>query len=122
MNIPEEFHYTQDHEWLDAEGKVGITDYAQAQLGDVVFVELPELGYQMQRGEPFGVVESVKSVSDLYSPVDGEVEAVNRELETRPELINQDPHGAGWIIRLKVTGSQGHLWDASTYRQHLPED
>jgi glycine cleavage system H protein len=116
MTIPEDRQYTQEHEWLTPDGTVGITDYAQEALGDVVFVELPAVGRTLKRGEAFGVVESVKSVSDLYSPADGTVAAVNEALKDRPELINQDPYGAGWIIRLAVAGEPQGLLDADAYR------
>ncbi len=118
---PQEFRYTKDHEWIrfDAErGRVGITDYAQKQLGDVVFVELPEVGRALKAGEQFGTVESVKAVSELFSPVDGEVVAVNGALVAKPETINKDPHGAAWMIELKITdrASLGRLLDAAAYQ------
>lgn len=116
MTIPEDRQYTAEHEWLAPDGTVGITDYAQDALGDVVFVELPAVGRVLKRGEAFGVVESVKSVSDLYSPADGTVAAVNDALKDHPELINQDPYGNGWIIRLTVTGGTDGLLDANGYR------
>jgi glycine cleavage system H protein len=99
--------YTKTHEWLSAEGKsvtVGITDFAQAQLGDVVFLELPNPGRKLEAGESFGVVESVKAASDLYSPVAGRVTEVNDKLAAKPELINSDPYGDGWILKLEVSG------------------
>ena len=102
---PAELKYTKDHEWIriaDGEGRVGITDYAQKQLGDVVFVDLPEVGRMLQKGESFGSIESVKAVSDLYSPVSGEVIAVNPALASRPETVNEDPHGA-WMIALRLS-------------------
>lgn len=117
MDFPQAYQYTPEHEWIDAEGRVGITDFAQEQLGDVVFVELPAVGSPVRRGEAFGVVESVKSVSDLLSPVDGEVEEVNAELATHPERVNSDPHGAGWMVRIRVTGGRDHLLDAAAYRR-----
>ena len=101
---PPELKYTKDHEWirLDGEtGRVGITDYAQGQLGDVVFVDLPEVGRRFAQGEQFGSIESVKAVSDLFSPVSGEVVEVNASLANKPELVNADPHGA-WMIALKL--------------------
>jgi glycine cleavage system H protein len=119
MTIPEDRRYTKEHEWLAADGTVGITDYAQDALGDVVFVELPEVGRVLKRGEAFGVVESVKSVSDLYAPVDGTVVAVNTELGGSPELVNQDAYGQGWLIRLDVTGSGEDLLDAAQYRAQV---
>jgi glycine cleavage system H protein len=106
---PQGYRYSKDHEWISVEGdrgRVGITDYAQKQLGDVVFVELPELGRKLAAGERFGTVESVKAVSELYSPVAGEVVEVNSPLADKPETINQDPHGAGWMIVLKIADPQ----------------
>lgn len=102
---PKDFFFTKDHEWLKVEGDeaiVGITDFAQKQLGDVVYVELPAVGTHLDFHQTIGVVESVKAVSDIYSPASGEVVAVNEELNKSPELINQDPHGQGWIIRLRL--------------------
>lgn len=119
MQIPEDRRYTEDHEWIREDGTVGISDYAQDALGDVVFVELPPVGQSVTRGEAFGVVESVKSVSDLLSPVDGVVAAVNEALKDQPELVNTDPYGEGWIIRLEATGDDRHLLDSAAYRKHL---
>jgi len=117
---PQDFRYTNDHEWIHAEGdrgRVGITDYAQKQLGDVVFLELPEVGRALKAGEQFGTVESVKAVSELYSPVAGEVVEVNADLAAKPETINKDPHGAAWMIVLKVADQAGlaALLDAAAY-------
>jgi glycine cleavage system H protein len=105
MSVPAELHYTPEHEWVSLEGtsaSVGITDYAAQQLGDVVYVSLPALGATVTAGEPCGEVESVKSVSDLYSPVDGEVIEVNAELEGDPSLVNAEPYTAGWMFRVRV--------------------
>jgi len=105
MTNPEGLKYTREHEWVKVEGdrgRIGITHYAQDQLGDVVFVELPKKGRQLRQMESFGVVESVKAVSDLYCPVSGEVLEVNSALEQKPELVNQDPYGQGWMIIVKV--------------------
>ena len=102
---PEEYHYTKDHEWIKVENDevvVGITDFAQKQLGDVVYVELPQVGAVFEFHQSLGVIESVKAVSDLYSPLSGEVIAINEELDGSPEMVNEDPHGKGWIIRLKL--------------------
>jgi glycine cleavage system H protein len=102
-----ERRYTKSHEWLTVEGKsvtVGITDFAQAQLGDVVFLELPSPGRKLEVGESFGVVESVKAASDLYAPVAGRVTAVNDKLTAHPELVNTDPYGEGWIVKLELSG------------------
>jgi glycine cleavage system H protein len=102
---PSGFKYTKDHEWLDLSGdagKVGITDYAQAQLGDVVFLELPEVGATLKQGQSFGTIESVKAVSELYAPVSGQVTGVNTALKDAPEAVNRDPHGS-WMIALKLS-------------------
>ncbi len=102
---PENFYYTKDHEWVKVEGGealIGITDFAQKQLGDVVYVELPEVGSELEFHQSMGVIESVKAVSDIYSPIAGEVAAVNEGLNDAPEQVNEDPHGQGWIMRLKV--------------------
>ncbi|RMG65973.1 MAG: glycine cleavage system protein GcvH [Calditrichaeota bacterium] len=106
MNLPEELYYTKDHEWARVEGDtatVGITDYAQSELGDIVYVELPEVGTTVKQGESFGTIEAVKAVSDLYAPLSGEVTEVNTNLEDSPELVNQDPYGAGWMIKIKIS-------------------
>jgi len=102
---PSELKYTKDHEWIQvsgAEGRVGITDYAQKQLGDVVYVELPEVGASFARGQAFGTIESVKAASELFAPVSGVVTAVNADLKNQPERVNQDPHGT-WMIALRLT-------------------
>ncbi|MBE0460850.1 MAG: glycine cleavage system protein GcvH [Candidatus Aminicenantes bacterium] len=102
---PDNFYYTKDHEWVRIEGDkgtIGITDFAQKQLGDVVYVELPAVGTNLEFHQTIGVVESVKAVSDVYSPVSGEVVAVNTELNDSPELLNEDPHGKGWMIQIKI--------------------
>jgi len=109
MSIPAELRYTQEHEWVAIEGdtaSVGITDYATQQLGDVVYVSLPTIGATVTAGEPCGEVESTKSVSELYSPVDGEVIEVNEELDDDPGLINAEPYGLGWIFRVRLPGGQ----------------
>ena len=114
---PSDRKYTKEHEWVKIEGseaRIGITDYAQKQLGDVVYLDLPEVGRTVKKGESFGTVESVKAVSDLYAPVSGEVAEVNGTLTQRPEAINKDPHGS-WMIVLKVTGGTEDLLDASQY-------
>ena len=102
---PDDFYYTKNHEWIQVKGDkatVGITDFAQKQLGDVVYVELPKAGKKLEFHQSMGVIESVKAVSDVYSPVSGEVIEVNKGLDDSPELVNQDPHGKGWFIRLKI--------------------
>ncbi|HZT76682.1 MAG TPA: glycine cleavage system protein GcvH [Vicinamibacterales bacterium] len=117
---PAGFKYTKDHEWIELagdRGKVGITDYAQAQLGDVVYVELPEIGAKLKQGQSFGTIESVKAVSELYSPVSGEVVEVNTPLKDKPETVNSDPHGT-WMVVLKLTNPNeaGALLDATQYQ------
>ncbi len=123
---PDDLRYTKDHEWLrpqGARGVVGITHHAQAQLGDVVFVELPAVGRTLKAGESFGTVESVKAVSDLFSPVSGEVLEVNAELAKKPEVVNSDPYGEGWMIVIKVADPKeiNALMDAGHYRQSIGE-
>jgi glycine cleavage system H protein len=117
---PQEFRYTKDHEWIQVDGdrgRVGITDYAQKQLGDVVFLELPEVGRALKAGEQFGTVESVKAVSELFSPVTGDVIEVNTALAGQPETVNKDPHGAAWMIVVRITdpASLRALMDAGAY-------
>ena len=124
MNVPEELQYARSHEWVRREGEtatVGITDHAQDELGDVVFVELPEVGATFGAGEAFGAVESVKAVSDLYAPVGGEVLEVNGALEDAPEKINEDPYGDGWILKLRA-GGEGDLLSAQEYEQFLEQE
>ncbi|HET7677129.1 MAG TPA: glycine cleavage system protein GcvH [Candidatus Limnocylindrales bacterium] len=121
MDVPDGLRYTDDHEWLRLEGEegiVGITAYAADQLGDVVFVELPAVGANLQERQAFGVIESVKAVSDLYAPLAGEVVAVNEALASKPELVNDDPYGEGWMLRLRLAdgGGAGSLKDAAAYR------
>ena len=117
MSYPSDLKYTKDHEWIRLAGgtaQVGITDYAQKALGDVVYLELPQVGRTLKKGEVFGTIESVKAVSELFSPVDGEVTEINSALAQNPEAVNKDPHGS-WMIAMKVTGGQGDLLDASAY-------
>ncbi|MDQ3921157.1 MAG: glycine cleavage system protein GcvH [Actinomycetota bacterium] len=124
MNVPEELEYTRTHEWVKREGDiatVGITDHAQDELGDVVFIELPEEGASFGAGDSFGTIESVKAVSDLYTPVGGEVVGVNETLNDSPERVNEDPYGGGWIIRLRVSG-EGELLSADEYEKLLEEE
>jgi glycine cleavage system H protein len=118
---PEDRRYTKEHEWVKVEGdraRVGITDYAQNQLGDVVYLELPEVGRVLKAGETFGTVESVKAVSELYAPLAGEVLEVHSDLVQGPEAINSDPHGQGWMIVVRPAhpGAAGALLDAAAYR------
>jgi glycine cleavage system H protein len=129
--IPPDLHFTADHEWVRRTGddtvRIGITDFAQSALGDVVFVQLPEAGTEVTAGESFGEVESTKSVSDLYAPISGKVSAVNGELETSPQLANSEPYGAGWLIDIQVSDVAGlesaisALLDAEAYRGTLTE-
>jgi glycine cleavage system H protein len=124
VSVPEELQYTRSHEWVRTEGDtatIGITDYAQDELGDIVFVELPEEGATFGAGDSFGAVESVKAVSDIYAPVGGEVIEVNEALNDSPEKINDDPYGDGWIIKLRVS-DEGDLLSASDYEQFLEEE
>ena len=105
LNLPEDVRYTDDHEWAKQNGdavRIGISDYAQDQLGDIVFVELPEVGDSFDKGEEFGTVESVKAVSELYMPMGGEITAINEALADEPEQVNNDPYGNGWMIEIKV--------------------
>tara|TARA_B100001765_G_C19310277_1_gene252762 strand:- start:66 stop:464 length:399 start_codon:yes stop_codon:yes gene_type:complete len=107
-DYPEDYKYTKEHEWISVEGNegtVGITYHAQAELGDVVYVELPAVGDHLEAGQPFGTIESVKAVSELYAPVSGEVTGVHEELLDQPELVNEDPHGAAWMVRLSMADS-----------------
>jgi glycine cleavage system H protein len=129
--IPADLHYTAEHEWVRRSGddtvRVGITDFAQAALGDVVFVQLPDVGADVTAGESFGEVESTKSVSDLYAPISGKVSAVNSDLESSPELVNSDPYDAGWLLDVQVTDAGAldsdltSLLDAEAYRGTLTE-
>ncbi len=121
MSIPAELKYTQDHEWVRVEGDVavvGVTDFAQGELGDVVFVEIETEGETLDKGETFGTVEAVKTVSDLFMPLGGEVIEFNEALADDPELVNKDPYGDGWMIKIKVadTAELGELMDAEAYK------
>jgi len=124
MDTPTELKYSKDHEWVKVEGDtgvVGITDYAQGELGDVVFVELPEVGAELKQGESFGTIEAVKAVSDMYSPVSCEVIEVNDQLEGDPALVNQSPYADGWMIKVKLTdpGELDELMDADAYKEMI---
>ncbi len=121
MEIPDTLFYTSNHEWIRIEGDegtIGITDYAQDQLGDIVYVELPEPGSTIVRGESFGVIESVKAVSDLFAPVSGEISERNAAAAEAPEIVNQSPYDAGWLIKVRLadSGEVGDLLDAAAYR------
>jgi len=124
MPYPTQYRYTKEHEWIDAKGDsatIGITDYAQHELGDVVFVEVPAAGAKVTAGKTFGSVESVKAVSEIYSPADGEVTEPNAALNGTPELINSDPHGAGWLIKIKLANpaAVASLMDAAAYEAYV---
>jgi glycine cleavage system H protein len=124
LNVPGDLQYTKSHEWVRREegtATIGITDHAQDELGDVVFVELPEEGATFGAGDAFGTIESVKAVSDLYAPVGGEVVEVNSALDDVPEKVNEDPYGDGWIVRLRVSG-EGDLLSAAEYEKVLEEE
>jgi glycine cleavage system H protein len=121
---PNDFRYSKDHEWVKVEGDealVGITDFAQHQLGDIIFVELPSVGKELAERQSIGVVESVKSVSDVYAPVAGQVAAVNEALNQTADLLNKDPHGQGWIVRLKIKDKKAleGLMSAADYEKYL---
>lgn len=123
---PSDYRYTKEHEWIKVTGDigtVGITDYAQHELGDVVFVELPKVGAKFAANQPFGTVESVKAVSEIYSPVSGEVVETNKALANAPETINKDPHGAAWLIKLKLAkpAELAGLMDAAAYQAYIAE-
>ena len=120
MNVPGNLKYTKDHEWLKVEGDealVGISDYAQHELGDIVFIEVETVGEILQKGESFGTIEAVKTVSDMYMPVGGEILAFNEALIAKPETLNQDPYEAGWVIRIKINNPDeiGKLLSAADY-------
>ena len=123
MEFPKDLRYTAEHEWTRQDGDlvvIGITDHAQHELGDVVYVELPEVGAQLTQGSPFGVIESVKAASDLFAPLSGEVVAVNDALESAPQLVNESPYGAGWIVTIRPSGpdaEEAKLMDAEAYSQ-----
>ena len=124
MSVPGDLQYTKSHEWVRTEGDtatIGITDHAQEELGDVVFVELPEQGAAIEAGDSFGSVESVKAVSDLYTPVGGEVVEVNSSLEDAPEKINDDPYGEGWIVKLR-TSEEADLLSPEEYEKVVEEE
>ncbi len=124
---PDEYSYTKEHEWISVEGDiatVGITDHAQAELGDIVYMELPAVGDQLEAGQPFGTIESVKAVSELYAPFSGEVTEVHEDLVDRPEIVNEDPHGAAWMAKIKLADPSAvdGLMSASDYRSFLEAD
>ena len=121
---PENFRYTKEHEWILVEGEIGtigITDHAQEELGDIVYVDLPKVGARIERGKALGSVESVKAVSDIYSPAAGDVTAVNEALADAPETLNRDPHGAGWLVKLRLSepAGAGELMTAADYEKYV---
>ncbi len=124
MNYPENFRYTKEHEWVSLEGgtaTIGITFHAQSELGDIVYVDLPKVGATLEKGKSFGTVESVKAVSDIYAPVSGEVTEINEILANAPEKLNEDPHGAAWLIKVKVESPAefNKLLSASDYQTYV---
>ena len=126
MDFPAEYRYTKEHEWVNVKGDVatiGITDYAQHELGDVVFVELPKVGSTITTGKSFGTVESVKAVSEIYAPASGEVLETNADLQGTPEKINSDPHGAAWLVKIKLSdlSEVSKLLDATAYEAYVAE-
>ena len=126
MAYPQQYRYTKEHEWIDVQGdaaKIGITDYAQQELGDVVFVELPNAGAKVEKGKSLGSIESVKAVSDIYTPASGQVVEANSELQNKPETINTDPHGEGWLVKIKLANPAevNALMDAAAYEAYIAE-
>jgi glycine cleavage system H protein len=126
MAYPKQYRYTKEHEWIDAKGDVatiGITDYAQHELGDVVFVELPAVGTKLAMGKTFSSVESVKAVSEIYAPAAGQVIEANTALQNKPEVLNSDPHGAGWLVKIKLSAPAevNTLMDAAAYEAYVEE-
>lgn len=126
MAYPTQYRYTKDHEWIEVKsstGTIGITDYAQHELGDVVFVELPHVGTKLSAGKTFSTVESVKAVSEIYAPANGEVVEANTALQNKPESINSDPHGAGWLVKIKLANPAevNALMDAAAYEAYVEE-
>lgn len=122
MNFPSNLKYTKEHEWIRVEGDtgwVGITDYAQGELGDVVFVELPAVGAKLQQGKTFGTIEAVKAVSDLYAPVTGEVIELNKDVQATPELVNKEPYDKGWMVKVKIANASelASLMDVESYKK-----
>lgn len=127
MNLPNGLKYSEEHEWVQVEGnrvKIGITDFAQSELGDIVFVELPEVGDELTAGEPFGSVESVKTVSELYAPVSGKVVEINEELDDAPELVNEAPYEKAWMIVVEISDSSelDNLMTAEQYEKMISEE
>jgi glycine cleavage system H protein len=124
MNVPAELHYTKDHEWIKVEGNtgtIGITDYAQSELGDIVFVDINPGLEEIKMSESFGTIEAVKTVSELYAPVDGKVIEINPKLQDEPQLVNSDPYGEGWLIKIELTSPDqvNQLLDAEAYKNQI---
>jgi len=124
MNIPDNLRYTKDHEWLKAEGStatIGVTDFAQGELGDIVFLDITSLGKSLSAGDIFGTVEAVKTVSDLFMPVNGKVSAVNTDLDKNPASVNKDPYGSGWMIRIELSNVSevNNLLSAEEYKKQI---
>ena len=124
MNTPSDLKYTKEHEWVSLDGEtatIGITDYAQSQLGDIVFVEFPDINSEINQNETFGVIEAVKTVADLFAPVSGELIETNSSLEDSPNFINSDPYGSGWIIKVKINDSNEYngLMSSDVYEEHI---
>jgi glycine cleavage system H protein len=127
MDIPDDLKYSEEHQWVQVEDNIamiGISDFAQEQLGEIVFLELPEVGDQMQSGKPYGVVESAKSVSDLYAPISGEVVEINAELPDSPEIINSSPYEEGWMVKVKLIDPTelDDLFDAASYEEMIEDE
>lgn len=125
MNVPPELSYTESHEWVKLDGStatMGITDYAQDELGDIIYLEFPELGKEVTRGEPFGTIEAVKTVADLFAPLSGTVTEVNESLNVDPEKVNRDPYGKGWMVKFNLSDSseQENLLTADEYAKIIP--
>ena len=122
-SVPDNLNYTEEHEWLkvqkDGQARVGITDYAQDSLSDVVFVELPEVGEQFTRGDVMAVAESVKAASDIYAPISGKIVSINEKLEESPELVNESPYEFGWMVLIEPEGEVNGLLDATSYRESI---
>ncbi len=124
MNIPQSLKYTKEHEWVREDGDtvtVGITDHAQGELGDIIFVEFPEIGQKIQRDEPIGTIEAVKTVADLFAPISGTVTEINETLDDSPESVNQDPYGDGWMVKVSVSeaGELDNLMSAGQYQEMI---
>ena len=124
MNIPDNLKYTSDHEWVKVDGNealIGITEFAQKELGDIVFIEVETEGETLAKGDAFGTIEAVKTVSDMFMPVNGEVLEFNEELESNPEIVNKDPYGEGWIVKIKIADMAeiNDLLDADTYKEQI---